>query len=364
MRVLHLNAGNETGGGMYHILRLFQGLPVTCVLGVFEKKELFRRADLAQLKPIHFAGRFRLNPGLITRLARFIKTEKITHVHTHGPRASVYMNVLRHFVRVEWVVTVHSDPFFDFRNQGVKGFIFEKLHLQALKNAEKVITVCDAFQPDLMRAGIKASKMTTIQNGINFSREIPDKCQKTLRASFNFAPDDFLIVKVARLETVKGHEIAIRAFAELAQGREIHLLFVGGGSLQTKLEWLVAELALTDKIHFYGERNDVDTFYQIANVTLLCSLSESFPYVLLEAARAKVPVIATDVGDIKYLIKYPEFGWTIPPNDVGGLMTALEAAIVDENLQKRGENLFLYASVEFSLAKCAREVYNVYARVY
>lgn len=374
LKILHLNAGNETGGGMNHILRLLKKMKefdhVLCMLGVFEKKDLYYKAKEAKIPTIYFPNQTRLSLPLLKNVANFIKEAKITHVHTHGPRANVYMNYIRRWFPVNWVVTVHSDPFFDFHDKGIYGKMLTQLHINALKNAQKIISVSDAIHPAMLSVGAKRENVVTIYNGIDFQTEISGEFigmedLVDLRKQFGFSYDDFLILQVARLEKVKGHHIAFEALAKLIdeQHGSFHLLLVGDGMLKEELARLAKSLNIEENVHFYGHRNDVNTFYRLADVTLLTSLSESFPYVLLESAREKTPIISTDVGDVKHLIIDKQYGWKVPVNDPIAVTEALKDAyrLFQENkLNHVGENLYAHASNYFSLDICVNDVYNVY----
>ena len=375
LKILHLNAGNETGGGMYHILRLLKKMKeidsVQCMLGVFEKKELYQRAKDAKIPTIYFPNQTRFSLPLLRSIADFIKEAKITHVHTHGPRANVYMNYINKMLPINWVVTIHSDPLFDFHDKGIYGKLLTQLHMNAIKNAKQIIVVSETFYPIMIEAGAKRENIVTIHNGIDFQAEISEEFFDMsnlydLRKQFGFTNNDFLILQVARLEKVKGHHIAFQALAKLIheeQKSSFHLLLVGDGSLREELSELAKSLQIENHVHFYGQRYDVNTFYKLADITLLTSLSESFPYVLLESARAKTPVITTDVGDVRYLLVNEDFGWKVPVNNPLAVMNALKDAyqlFQDNRLKIVGEKLYSYASNYFSLDICVNDVYNVY----
>lgn len=373
MKVLFLNAGNETGGGMYHILRVLKEMNrhkrATCLLGVLEKKALFEKATEAEIETVYFENDTRASIPLLQKIIRYIKQNKITHVHTHGPRANVYMNIMRRKLQVHWIVTVHSDPFFDFKEKGLYGKFLTRLHIQAIKNAQKIILVSEAFHFPLREVGLQKNRVSIIHNGVDFSLSEENTLAHKTRENFGFSQTDFLIVKVARLEYVKGHRIALQAFAQLVKEQQgkCHLLLLGDGQLRASLELFAKELGVDQHVHFYGERIDVSTFYQMADVTLLTSLSESFPYVLLESARARTPIIATDVGDVGKLLATDQLGWKIAVNNVGECVQAMKEAMQlweQRKLQQYGKNLYIYASLHFSIDKCVNEVYNVYSNMY
>lgn len=374
LKVLHLNAGNENGGGMHHILRLLDKLQekhdLSCTLGVFEKKELYDRAKELNIPTVYFPNQVRLSVPLLKKLQSFINEKNFSHVHTHGPRANVYMNYIHKRLPARWVLTVHSDPFYDFHDKGIYGKMLTKIHVNAIKNARKIISVSDAFYPRLLEIGAKRENIVTVHNGIDFHSELSEEFfslskRMELRERFGFRHDDFLILMVARLEAVKGHAIAFKAFHKLMRELEgsFHLLIVGEGSLKDELVQLATKLKIEPFVHFFGHRNDVDSFYYMTDVTLLTSFSESFPFVLLESARAKTPVISTDVGDVKYLILNENFGWKVPVNNPKAVADALKEAYLlhrQNRLQWVGENLHHYAENYFSLDQCANKVFDVY----
>lgn len=365
MKILHLNAGNETGGGMYHIIHLLERLTsdkvVDVTLGLFEKKELYHLARKKGIKTVYFPNRTRFSYPLIKRIAKYIVDENITIVHTHGPRANVYVNMIQEKVPFYWITTVHSDPTFDFKHKSIYGKLLYRLHINALKNAHKIITVCDAFKPSLTRSFINKDKITTVLNGLNF-KERHDKHLN--RKELGFTDDHFLLLQVARLERVKGHHIALQAFANLTNKiKNCHLLFVGGGTLKKELHRLAKTLNIHEHVTFFGEQRHVNDFYKLADITLLSSLSEGFPLVLLESARAKTPIISTDVGGVNQLIVNDDVGWRVKPNCANRLSKAMKEAYEfkrNGKLSVVGENLYKHASQKFSLEKFANNVYNIY----
>lgn len=368
MNILHLNAGNETGGGMYHIIHLLEQLTkdhrISVTLGLFEKKALYHLAKEKEIKTVYFPHKTKISMTLLNRLATFIERENISIVHTHGPRANVYINSIRKKVPFYWITTVHSDPQFDFKEKGIYGRFLYYLHVNAIKNSHKIITVCDSFQRSLTKSFVKQEKMTTILNGLNFTK---DNNEKTCREKLGFKENDFIFLQVARLERVKGHHIALKAFAKLKkQVKNCRLIFVGGGSLKQELRQLAKLLKISDDVIFFGEQRDVNPFYQLADITLLSSLSEGFPLVLLESARAKTPVISTNVGGINQLIINETVGWKVQPNCKDQLAQAMQKAYElkgSGQLRIIGESLFEYASLKFSLENFANNVYNVYEDV-
>lgn len=374
MKVLFLNAGSETGGGMHYILRVISTLrdrhSGQFLLGVFEKKELYHRANNLRIDTVVFEGCTKFSPRLLKQLKLFIEKESITHVHTHGPRANVYMRFLKNYVHVSWIITLHSNPYLDFSRSSLKGWLYTYLHVNSLIHADHIIAVCNEFKSLLAKRGVHEEKITTIRNGIDFSKEaVADSTiQKTLRKQHGFTSEDFIIVQVARLEKIKNHDLTIEALLKLRQSgyKNVHLLFIGDGSLKDRLREKVKQRYISENVHFYGEMKDVTPFYQIADVVMLTSDSESFPYVLLEAARERKPIIATNVGDVKELLLNDTFGWLIERGNIEQLTAAMKQANHYKQigeLERMGSLLHDYAKSRYTIEHCAEQVFSVYLKI-
>ncbi|MFJ7752872.1 glycosyltransferase family 4 protein [Peribacillus muralis] len=365
MKVLHLNAGNETGGGMFHIMSLLGQLKKEeCMLGVFEEGELYRRSVTAGIKTELFLQHSKYDFSILKRLRDFIRLNDIDLIHTHGPRANIYGAFLKRLIKRPWLLTVHSAPHHDFLGQGLKGKLFTGLHVRSFHYADHVLAVSDRFRLDLIDQGIDPTKITKILNGIDFEKKLPTPFQ---RREFGFGEDDFIIIMPARLEPVKGHEFALEALrAVVSKSPFVKLLLVGDGSRRKTLERVVVDSGLSDNVIFLGHRADVERIYPMADVTLLTSLSESFPLVLLEGARSSLPAITSDVGGVKELIPDPSKGWVTEIGNVGKLAEAIFHALElkeSGELTKIGSDLQKFAKNNFSIEILAENVYNVYLRM-
>ena len=116
----------------------------------------------------------------------------------------------------------------------------------------------------------------------------------------------------------------LRASRELAQGHPgLRLLLAGDGPQRPALERLAADLQLSHVVRFLGSRHDMATVYAAMDVLALPSLYEGQGLVLLEAAAAGVPVVATSVSGIVDVVETERSGLLVPPGDAGSLARAL-----------------------------------------
>ncbi|WP_347300108.1 glycosyltransferase [Dolosigranulum savutiense] len=294
MNVLHINAGNEYGGGMYHVVALVKQL---CQRGVESQLVVFEDGPVAQHAreqgvPVQvLPQRFRYDWQLKKDLGDFLATEKIDIVHAHGPRAVVYAAaVKKDLPNIHYIATVHSDPLVDFKGKGLLGLFFKQLYLRRIKQMDHVITVSASIQQVLEQQGIPLNQLSVIRSGIAYPSDYPraDKKQDTLH-----------FVAVGRLEPVKQYDLLLEAFHQMQAGRW-RLTIVGDGSERDNLVQKVHVLGLSQQVHFTGwvSQEAVGDYLDQADVFVLSSRSEGFPLVVLEAVRAGLPVIGTDVGDV------------------------------------------------------------------
>jgi L-malate glycosyltransferase len=367
MKVLHLNAGTETGGGMVHILSLLGKLNSNeMVLGVFEKGPMYYDAQKLGINVTYFGQASRYDFSILKKIAQYIQDENIQIVHSHGPRANLFVFLLRKKYKLgcKWVTTIHSDPRDDFLGKGFKGKLFTRIHLFSLKSMDHFFAISNRFKEMLTRFGIDPNKITTIYNGIDFHASLPKSVE---REEYGLTDQDFVIIMVARLHPVKGHTIAFHAFQKVVERfPNVKLLLLGDGDLLDELKYLAKELGIENKVLFLGFKENVHSYLSISDLEILTSYSESFPLVILEAARAHIPVISTDVGGVKDLISDPSLGWVIPIKDENALKNSIEEAIMAKEtgeLKLLAENLYKKALSTYSLDQFCESIYKTYTKL-
>lgn len=365
MKVLHLNAGNEKGGGMVHILSLLnQFNRDEFYLGLMEKGMFEVKAKEMGIKTVTFEQSTRYDFSVLSKIIKFIKSEKIDILHTHGARANLYAYFIKKFTNVIWVTTIHSDPRNDFLGRGIIGKIFTGLNLRVLKKPDHFFAISERFAVMMAEFGVDPNKVTTILNGLDFHKKT---VKEISREELKLTPADFVILMVARFDPVKRHELAIEAFEIVLQSHSHgKLLLIGDGPTKPATEEFVSNKRLNKNVFFLGHQEEVSPFYKIADVTLLTSKTESFPLVLLESAREKTTVITTDVGGVQVMIPDSTYG-TIITDDQANVIADEIIAMIERKksgeLKKMGERFYQFTSDHFSIQAFADSIYKVYKRV-
>jgi teichuronic acid biosynthesis glycosyltransferase TuaC len=198
----------------------------------------------------------------------------------------------------------------------------------AMKRATFVVTKSEHLRERAMRMGINAAKVQTIRNGCNPSVfHLGDR--SAARAQLAVDNGAELVLFVGRLDTAKGIEELLKAFASLASRRpKLQLAYVGDGPGSARLRNKAKHLGLEGRVILNGpcSSQKVAQWLAAANVLALPSYSEGYPNVVIEALSCGRPVIATNVGGILELVN-EDSGILIAPRDSRALAGAIEKAM-------------------------------------
>ncbi|MCB0395752.1 MAG: glycosyltransferase [Flavobacteriales bacterium] len=167
--------------------------------------------------------------------------------------------------------------------------------------------------------------------GIDTTRFVPIQTQ--------IQDQSLTIGTVKSLEDIYGIDLLIKAFANLYSqytASPLNLLIVGDGSRRKEYEALVSSLGIKEKTVFTGKvsAEEVVRYHQEIDVFVNMSYRESFGVAVLEASSCGVPVLASDIGGLKEVVKNGETGMLLPSGDVGVLTQALERLCSDQQLRR------------------------------
>lgn len=367
MKIMHIAGGGDRGGAKPHILSLCSQLKKNNELRLFSLRtgEFSDDAAACGIDTTTIYSGFVLRDYF--RLVRYARKWKPDIVHCHGAKANIGGVFLKVFCGATIVTTVHSDYRLDYMHSFLRRNTIGRLNAAALRLFDYYVTVSDTFRRMLIGRGFSPLRIMTIYNGLDFSQKAPpvDKAEYLRAAGLDYHPGDVVLGIPARLNPVKDLPTLLEAFAlAKKQNPHIKLLIGGDGEDKDKLVALAQQLGISDSVSFLGWVSDVPRFFAACDIDVLCSISESFPYSILEGIREGCAVITSDVGGMRKLISHGEDGYIFQPKDV----ETFTKYIVDLSLNEERRRLFakrLYdkASETYSLEGMARRQYEIYETI-
>lgn len=169
-------------------------------------------------------------------------------------------------------------------------------------------------------------KMRVVPVGVDASRfcRLPEAERQALRQQFSVSDDTFNWVSVARFTPDKDHKSLIDAFAIVHRHAPQARLFLKGlGALEAQLRQQAQSAGLGEVVRFVTERVQMERFLNAFDASVLSSVREGMPTVLLEAAACELPIVATDVGGNAEVTLEGQNGFVVPPSKPEQLADAM-----------------------------------------
>jgi glycosyltransferase involved in cell wall biosynthesis len=290
----------------------------------------------------------------LREIRALLKTLRPDLISAHSSKAGILGRLAGRSLRIPVIFTAHGWAF----TPGVpwrEAMIYRWIERLAAPLASRIITVSEFDRQLALARGIApADRVVTIHNGM------PDIAEE-LRADPSGSP--VRLAMVARFERQKDHVTLLRALAGLVD-LPWRLDLIGDGPLLFEAKALSQRLGLVDRVHFQGQRSDVDAWLSQAHVALLITNWEGFPRSILEAMRAGLPVVASAVGGIAESVRHGDTGFTVPPGDVDALRERLKQLLDNPELRKSmGRNARKLYERDFTLAHTVESTLTIYEGV-
>ena len=364
MKIFHVAGGGDRGGAKTHILALCSQLKERYDLTLVSLRS-GDFSDSAQAAGIRTRTLFSwFVPYDYFRLIRLVRAEKPDIVHCHGAKANIAGLLVKLFCGVTVITTVHSDYQLDYMNSAAKRYTIGAMNGRALRHLDYYVTVSELFKNMLISRGFDPHKCMSIYNGLDFEEKAsPFDRNAWLKASgIDYEEGDVVLGILARLTPVKDIPTLLRAFAKARQGNPRLKLLIGGDGEDTEaLKSLANQLKLGKSVSFMGWVTDVPHFFAACDIDVLCSISESFPYSILEGIREGCAVITSDVGGMSRLIDHGENGYIFQPRDVDAFADHILELGLDEDKRRRfAARLYDKASALYSLKSMADTQSRIY----
>lgn len=183
----------------------------------------------------------------------------------------------------------------------------------ALRNADAVISVCEALKREMVALGIPSEKINVIPNGVDplWFSPVP---KEVARSRLGVPGDAMMILSVGSLIPRKGFHLLMKAVAQWGnRPSRLRLYLVGEGPMRGPLTDLAEDLGISKQVELVGERpnQELAYWYSAADVFCLASEREGWANVIMEALACGCPVVATNVYGAPEILTNPAVGMLV-----------------------------------------------------
>lgn len=329
MRVLLVITRGEPGGAQVHVLDLVRGMRERIAFHVAVGDDPFLPGELRRLGvPVSVVSALRRDPApghdrrALTHLRALIRRVRPHLVHTHSSKAGV---LGRTAAWREGIVALHTAHAWSFSEGQPRRRVALSVPVEVLvgRITRRFVVVSEADRRIALRYRVaRPERVRVVHNGVADTPWRADPGAGGIPT----------IAMVARMAPPKDHLLLLQALAEVPA--PFRLLLVGDGPDRARIEAAIRRLGLEDRVHLAGVSEAVPKLLAGAQVAALVSRQEGFPLTVLEAMRAGLPVVASDVGGVREAVEHGTTGLLVGRADRAGLASALNRLLVDPSLRR------------------------------
>jgi glycosyltransferase involved in cell wall biosynthesis len=262
-------------------------------------------------------------------LGQVLRNGNYDIVHTHDYKSNVLAGLFRTKYRYKIVATAHG-----YNPTTRRELLYYQLERWIFKYVvHAVIAPTQDMQQKLHGFGINMKKLHIIPNGIETNGR-QSELQLTHQPSRS-SNRQVQLLYIGRLSEEKNLENLLRAVVILREENiAVKLMIAGDGPSRRQIENNIAEWKLADNVSLAGFVSDVNPLLKMADIVVNPSRTECMPNSILEAMLAGVPVVATDVGGVREMIRDQVDGLLCPPENSAALAEAIKKLILNPTMAK------------------------------
>lgn len=347
LKILHLNNYISYTSGvtrfLYHLIKNTKDTinhEILCFGG--DALELFQKENI-KVTVLREGNLFTL-PNIYLFLLSYCKKNKFNILHNHH-RIFDTITAMLPGKSFKTITSVHSKVF------GLRFLSYK---------SDKLISVSDSITNHLTRYYRKpADKIRRMKNFIDIS-DIKIEIERSELKKQLALGDDDVILYVGRFSKEKGVDILIKAFKDLySLSNKVSLIMIGEGKEGVSLKKFCSENKL--HVQFQNPVTNVFNYYNIADVVVLPSRVDPFPYVMLEAGLMNKPFIGSNVDGIPELIKHRVNGLLFRNENASELVKLIRLLLEDKALAEQiSLNLYNEVIENYSAEKVVPEYLAFY----
>lgn len=366
LKVLQLGSPSGLYGAERWILALIRNLNPDRVESVVASVKdapdatapLCTEASGLGFKSVVFHCHGRVNWSAVRKLKKFILSNGIDIVHTHGYKTDLIGYMATRGTPCRIVSTPHGFT----KDPDLKLRVYELMARAMFPLMDAVAPLSVELESELRRIPGLRGKLSLINNAVDID-EIKAANQIAPEMSALRKKGEFIIGYIGRLTPGKGLDVLFDAVANHGE-RNWRVAMVGDGEQAGELQALAARLGLADRVSFFGFRPDRLAFLKGFDVFVIPSRSEGIPRCLMEAMIAGVPAVASDIPGCRNLVDGKTTGLLFAVDDPRALAASIKRLASDDVLRRRISNKACeFIESRFSARRMANEYEALFAKL-
>jgi glycosyltransferase involved in cell wall biosynthesis len=364
MKILYLITQADGGGAQNYILALAKHFGGGVAAGS-ETTELFEVANKLGLTTFHLEHLKRnISPYhdlmAIWEIRQLVQSYRPDIVHLNSSKAGVLGSFACMGLKTKVVFTAHGFVFNEPLSWPVKS-LYLALEKEASRYRGQIITVSEADRDSALKFKLIApEKISTVHNGLSPINFLPK--QEAL-AKLKLPSDRFLFATTANFYKTKGLDVLVEAVALLKEETKQKCRFVifGEGPEGKNLRLKIKALNLEPNFILHGKTEHASQYLKAFDAFVFPSRKEGFPFAVLEAAQAGLPVLASKTGGVPEILG--ENGFYTEPENPAELAIKIERLTNDSSFREKLTLLSQEQAKIFTLENMLEQTENIYKKV-
>lgn len=375
-KIFYLITKGSWGGASRYVYELATSLPtndfdVSVILG--EGESLAKKLDEKKIRVIRLLELARdinlINDwSVFWTLYKIFRRERPDIIHLNSSKIGGLGSLAGRLAGIKKIIFTGHGWAFNEKRPWWQKKIIAFLSWLTIIFSHKTILVSKKLGQQIAKWPGTKGKLEMIYNGVDHISFLSERDARLLLLPDK--TDKFWLGTIAELHPNKGLDVLIEAFARLVKdmlgsriGWSLHLIIIGEGQERYRLEKLISQKRLDGRIILLGQIEDARKYLRAFDIFVLPSRTEAFPYALLEAGAAGVPIIASEVGGIPEIIPDAEYGLLVPPENIHELEKSLKYMIVKDHYRALvSHKIQDYVRDNFSMRKMVEETIELYKK--
>ncbi len=356
MKITVLHTESSTGWGgqetrTFHESIGMKKLGVKIIILCQPDSELGKKAKAAGIDVLTCRMKKSYDVIAVSYILKIIKNENVDIVNVHSGRDSILAGIAGRLSSKKPAIV---------KTRHLALPITSKFTYNVL--AHKIVAVSEYVRNYLINEGIPPSKIAAVRTCVDINKFDPEKARDGLRKELGLDPGTPIVGTVSILRRKKGHHVLLDAIPDILRKLpETVFVFAGNGPQEKNIARRIEELGVSSKVFMLGLRNDIPDILKSIDLFVLPTLQEALGTSFIEAMAMETPVIGTDVGGVREIIKDGVNGYMVKannPSDLAG--TIIKVLKADERGKMMGIEGRRMVLKNFSAERMCEQMFALY----